>query len=183
VTDSVEELFERARSGDGQAWSALVERCADSVHFAVLSSGISGDEADDAEQAAWMILHRHMDGVRHPGAIVGWVATTAVREARRARRRGRSRRDVEELASEDRSEVDPDQPQELAIRAERILEVRAGLDRLGSPCRELLLALFGGGEDASYASVGAQLGMAVGSIGPTRARCMAKLAHILDPDL
>ncbi|QDU68659.1 RNA polymerase sigma factor [Engelhardtia mirabilis] len=183
MSQTVEELFERARSGDGRAWSALVDRCADGVHFAVLSAGISGDEADDAEQAAWMILHRHMDGVRSPGAIVGWVATTAIREGRRARRRARSRRDVEELASEDRSEIEPEQPQDLAIRAERVLGVRAGLDRLGSPCRELLLALFGSGEEASYASVGEQLGMAVGSIGPTRARCLAKLARVLDPDL
>lgn len=180
---SIDALFERARAGDQQAWFHLVDRCAGSVHAAVRSAGVPADEVDDAEQAAWVILHRNMDSVRHPGALVSWIATTAVREAHRARRRRQSRRHAEDRASEDHERPLPEDPEDVAARVERIVAVRDGLERIGSPCNELLTRLFGGGDDASYNVVAEELGMSVGSIGPTRARCMAKLARILDPRL
>lgn len=182
-TLAIEELFERARSGDGRAWAELVETHANAVHAAVRSAGVRADECDDAEQAAWLILHRRMDAVRNPASIVSWVATTAVREARRARRRNVGRRGVEERANEASERSDPEDPLETAMRVERVLEVREALDRLGEPCSALLLALFGGGEDGSYAAVAERFGLSVGSIGPTRARCMTKLAQLLDPEL
>lgn len=56
----------------------------------------------------------------------------------------------------------------------------AGLSRLGGPCRELLITLYFQPESPSYAEVSEALGVPVGSIGPTRARCLQRLRRILD---
>jgi len=70
-------------------------------------------------------------------------------------------------------------PQDLADQWELQHQVRRGLDELGDPCKSLLEALFLSPSDMDYETIAGQLGMKVGSIGPTRARCFKKLEAIL----
>ena len=60
--------------------------------------------------------------------------------------------------------------------------LEGGLAKLEGPCRELLLALYFGPENSSYAEIAASLGMPVGSIGPTRARCLKRLQNALQAE-
>ncbi|MEM7305449.1 MAG: sigma-70 family RNA polymerase sigma factor [Planctomycetota bacterium] len=171
-------FFDALRAGDAGAWSRLVDRYAAVVHAAVLRTGLSGEDADEAQQATWILLHRHLGCIRSPGALPSWIVTTAVREAWKLKRSQERRREHEDRAA-DGPDAEPPRPDELVERLERVAVVRDGLAELNERCRELLLALPGSGSDESYADVAARLSMPVGSVGPTRMRCLARLAELL----
>jgi RNA polymerase sigma factor (sigma-70 family) len=71
-------------------------------------------------------------------------------------------------------------PDEVVLRQERREQLRQAMAALGDPCRTLLLLLFFRPEPPPYAQIAAALGTSEGSIGPTRARCLQKLARLLD---
>jgi DNA-directed RNA polymerase specialized sigma24 family protein len=113
--------------------------------------------------------------LREPAALPGWVATTTQREALRVLRAAR-RATHEELPPPDQLPLGPDA--DLAdhdiLVAERNAALRAALGELPRPCRELLTVLTRD-PPPSYAEVSAELDIPVGSIGPTRARCLTRL--------
>jgi DNA-directed RNA polymerase specialized sigma24 family protein len=113
--------------------------------------------------------------LREPAALPGWLATTTKRECLRVLRAAR-RHDHAGLPPED--QIPPDATdstiEEEIIRAERDAALRAAFAELPPACHELLSMLISDPAPA-YAEVSARLGMAVGSIGPTRARCLERL--------
>ena len=82
--DSVSSLVERARDGDQSAWDSLVERYLPLVCGTIARTGLYGAEADDVNQTVWLRLVEHLDEIREPLALPGWIATTARRECIRA---------------------------------------------------------------------------------------------------
>src|SRR3954449_11052577 len=86
----VEQLVEAARAGDAAAWDALVERYLPLVTAVIRRLRLSASDADDVNQTVWLRLVEHLDGLREPRALPGWLATTARNEGLRIiRRRGR----------------------------------------------------------------------------------------------
>lgn len=169
-------LVESATSGDQQAWRELVQRYTPLVNSVLRRYQLSQFESEDIGQAVWLRLIENLARIREPLALPGWITTTTRNEALRAiianRRRARPTdwTDIPEavVAAEDAATLD-----EL-MHHERYRLLRDGLLVL-SPKHRVLLLLLHSNPVLSYAEVARMLHIPVGSIGPTRARCLRKL--------
>jgi RNA polymerase sigma factor (sigma-70 family) len=173
---SVIDLVTRARAGDQQAWGALVERYAPLVWAICRRFGLRGRDAEDVGQWVWLQLVEQLDNLRQPAALPGWLATTTRRECSRAVRAAR-RLGLGQLPH---PEYIPDDQNETAEHELRVAEQNAALRAAFldlPPAGQRLLALLIEDPPLTYAQISATLGIPVGSIGPTRARCLAKLRH------
>ena len=172
---AVTDLVTRARDRDQQAWDALVERYAPLIWSICRRYRLGGADAEDAAQAVWLRLVDQLDNVRDPAAIAGWLATTTRRECCRALRA--ARRPQASWPSLD-AETIPDQQarpaeQEL-LAAERHAALREAVAQL-TRREQQLIAILAADPPVPYAEISARLGIPVGSIGPTRGRCLDKL--------
>ncbi len=172
---SVAALVVRVGEGDQAAWNELVERYSPLVWSICLHYQLNRQDIDDVGQNVWLLLVEHIGSLREAAALPGWLATTTKHEALRVLRASR-RRDHAGLPPEDQLPPDPDDvaiEQEL-ILAERNAALRAAFAELPHRCHELLSLLMSD-PPPGYASISATLGIPVGSIGPTRARCLDRL--------
>jgi RNA polymerase sigma factor (sigma-70 family) len=167
-------LVESCLAGDPRAWDELVERYGRLVYSIPRRMGFSAADADDVFQEVFTTLLRSLGGLRDRTRLSAWLITTTRRECWR---RGRTTARHAEL-DESLTDGAPPAIDEIA-RWEREQGVREAVRRLDTRCRELLTALFLEASSPSYEAIAARLGMPVGSIGPTRARCFKKLeAHL-----
>jgi RNA polymerase sigma factor (sigma-70 family) len=169
-------LVEGARRGDQAAWSALVSRYLPLVRSVVRGFRLSDWDADDVAQTVWVRLLEHLDRIREPEALPGWIATTARHESLRLARRHGREAPMDELEehvhpSADRADLDDDM-----LCAERDRAVRDGLAELPTG-QQKLLVLLTADPPPSYRDISRHLGMPVGSIGPTRARSLERLRN------
>lgn len=176
-SSSVAEVFAGARDGDERAWNELVDRFSSTVWAIARGTGLSDAEASDAQAATWMKLLTRMDSIRSPERLPGWLRTTARNEAITIIRR-RSRTDATAPDQFDRFISSDESPEDELEVAEDVALVRESLARLDQPCQELLRLLFGD-LVLSYAEVSELLDLPVGSIGPTRQRCLQKLRSLI----
>lgn len=141
---------------------------------------LSEADAADVVQSVWLRLLEHLEDVREPAALPGWLATTTARECVHLLRRDSTRQERERSAGEQR-DITTELPSldETVLAVERNDAIRAAFARLPDRCRRLL-ALLAHDPVPSYAEIGERLGMPVGALGPTRARCLAKL-RALEP--
>ncbi len=172
---SVGDLVARARSGDRQAWDALVERYAPLIWSICRRHRLGRADADDVGQSVWLRLLDQLDRVREPAALPGWLSTTTRRECLRVLSAAQGPHatiyalDVESLPDQRAGTAD----QEL-LAAERHAALRAAFTQL-PPNGQQLLALLTADPPTPYADISAQLGIPVGSIGPTRSRYLDKI--------
>jgi len=172
------ELVRRCREGDAVAWEALSVRYADVVYGVARRSGLGATEAGDVVQEVFLALFKSLGRLQRSERLLAWILKTARREAwRQVRRaRGAARRDRAASRSEAASGPLPD---ETMARLEQEQHVREAYQALTERCRRLLDALFFEADTESYAEVSERLGVPVGSIGPTRRRCLAALEKAL----
>ena len=172
---AVTDLVARARNGDKQAWDALVERYAPLIWSICRRHQLRTTDADDISQSVWLRLVNRLDRIREPAALPGWLATTTRRECRRVVRTARGSRpvdyslDVENLPDELARTADQE-----VLEAERHAALRQAFGAL-DPFSRQLVALLIQDPPVSYTEISARLGIAVGSIGPSRGRCLEKL--------
>jgi RNA polymerase sigma factor (sigma-70 family) len=170
----VAELVARARHGDQRAWDALIERYAPLV-WSVCRQYRLGEDAGDVAQTVWLALVSQLGAIRDPAALAGWLSTTTRRECARAARAARRlpaagpTLDVADLPDE-RIGI----AEEELLAAERRAALRQAFAELPAASRELV-ALLLVDPPLPYAEISARLGIPVGSIGPSRARCLEKL--------
>jgi RNA polymerase sigma factor (sigma-70 family) len=172
---SVTALVTRVGEGDQEAWNEIIERYAPLVWSICLRYKLDRQDIDDVGQSVWLLLVEHIGGLREAEALPGWLATTTRHECLRVLRAGQ-RRDHAGLPPEEQMLSDPEAvtvEQEL-IEAERNAALRAALAELPDRCRELVSMLITDPPPA-YTQISATLGIAVGSIGPIRARCLERL--------
>jgi RNA polymerase sigma factor (sigma-70 family) len=175
VDSSVGDLVARARNGDRQAWDALVERYAPLIWSICRRHRLGRADADDVGQSVWLRLLDQLDRVREPAALPGWLSTTTRRECLRVLSAAQGPHatiyalDVESLPDQRAGTAD----QEL-LAAERHAALRAAFTQL-PPNGQQLLALLTADPPTPYADISAQLGIPVGSIGPTRSRYLDKI--------
>ena len=173
--EPVTDLVARARNGDKQAWDALVERFAPLIWSICRRHQLGATDADDVSQSVWLRLVDQLDRVREPAALPGWLVTTTQRECRRVVRTVRGSRpvayvlDVENLPDELARTADHE-----LLEAERHAALRQAFGAL-DPFSRQLVALLIQDPPVPYTEISARLGIAVGSIGPSRARCLEKL--------
>lgn len=179
------ELLAACRQGEAEAWDALVARYERLVYTVPYRYGLSQAEADDVFQSVWFSLLTHLPTLRQPERIAAWLVTTARRECW-DRRRGAEH---ERTYTVDPAELpDPDPwfqtatPEEVVERYDNHQNLRNVLRRLEERCRRLLHYLYNDPAQPSYGEIAVRLNMPVGSVGPTRARCLQKLRELLESD-
>ena len=175
-TTPVEDLVDAARAGDQGAWNALVDRFLPLVNAVIAKFRLPQSDADDVNQTVWLRLVEHLDALREPKALPGWLSTTTRHEALRViRTRGRDTPVDPHGATMDHLGEVQDMDGALE-REERAHALREGLRELSESRRELLLMLMVD-PPLSYEEISAKLGIPIGSIGPTRARALEQLRN------
>jgi RNA polymerase sigma factor (sigma-70 family) len=170
-------VLRRAAEGDRASWNALVDSFSGMIWAVAHGHRLGPADAGEVVQTTWLRLLENLDRIREPERIGGWLATTARRESLRLLRlRGR------ELATDDDTRFDdaaPDEPgpEELLLDRDRDRRLWRAFARLSERCRRLLELVVV--VRPPYAEVAAALDMPVGSIGPTRARCLNRLREAL----
>lgn len=166
-------LVARSIEGDDGAWQTLVDRHGPVIWAVAKRAGLTPDDAADVFQNTWTVAVTDLERIRDPGRFGAWIARVARHQCMRVRRRyGIARRSYEHVAREDAVFDLPDE--ELAKIEDRGRVARA-LKRIGERCLKLLKALYYRTPKPSYQWISKRFGMSVGSIGPTRARCLEKL--------
>jgi RNA polymerase sigma factor (sigma-70 family) len=173
-------LVSAARDGSDDALGQIVTELSPLLWQVARTAGLSSGDAEDVLQTVWMRLVSHLDGIRTSTALTAWLITTARREAWRVRTAGRRQLP----ADQDWLAALPDQgpgAEERVIIDDQRRALWAAIGQLSPRCQELLrIIAFVPRPD--YAAVAAELGMPIGSIGPTRGRCLAKLRALLAGD-
>jgi RNA polymerase sigma factor (sigma-70 family) len=172
----VVDLVLRARTGDQRAWDEIVERFAPLVWGICMRHRLSSADADDVGQSLWLGLLDHLDSIREPAALPGWIATTTRRECLKLHDEARRRRGSVDDEADDALGADPTAvPVDEGLLVEELrAAVRAAFARLAPHCRRLL-ALLVSDPPLPYVRIAEILDVPVGGLGPTRARCLAKL--------
>jgi RNA polymerase sigma factor (sigma-70 family) len=165
-------LVRAARKGDPSAWESLVNRFTPTLRAVVRSYRLGAADSEDVVQATWAAAVVHLDRVREPEAVGGWLAVTARREALRTLERRRREVAVDEPCAPGASE--PDAPERALVEAQERDAVHAAVERLPGHQRRLLRTLLRQ-PDTSYVELSERLRLPIGSIGPTRLRALATL--------
>jgi RNA polymerase sigma factor (sigma-70 family) len=183
-TEHAAALVRRAREGDDEAWAEL------HAEFSGLLWGIARrfrlDESQraDAVQTTWMRLVEHLDDIRDPGCLPGWLATTVRRSCTAQVHSSRREAPVDVLddrpADDWRGSADPvhADPVHVVVRSEEHAMVRRVVADLPERHQRLVAMLYAL-PGAHYQDISEALGMPVGSIGPTRARILRRLRESL----
>jgi RNA polymerase sigma factor (sigma-70 family) len=163
-------IVEAARRGDELAWAALHTRFDPMMRAVARSCRLAPHDVDDATQAAWVKLYEHVDRLRDPCAVAGWLAKTAHREslALLQRRVREHPTDEPALAAAD----ERDEPEALVLQRERRGALTRALASLPQRERRLMTLI---ATDARYEQISATLDMPLGSIGPFRSRSLSRL--------
>jgi RNA polymerase sigma factor (sigma-70 family) len=171
---SVIALVKRAANGDQQAWNEIIDRYAPLVWAICLRYQLSRTDTDDVGQSVWLLLVENVGNLREPAALPGWIATTTRNECLRVLRTAR-KLDPDGLPPDD--QLPPDSSAMVdaeLLAAERDAALRAAFADLPPNCHRLLSMLVSDPPPA-YADISASLSIPIGSIGPTRQRCLERL--------
>jgi RNA polymerase sigma factor (sigma-70 family) len=167
-------IVRSARAGDPNAWAQLVQRFDRVLRRIARSYRIGPADVDDVLQATWLNLFEAIDQLREPAAIGGWLVTATRRNALR-----RIQMQVREQLTDDPQlgdRADDNEPERTVLARERGAALAAAVDRLPGRHRDLMNALLA--EPAlGYREVSERVAMPLGSIGPIRARALARLAR------
>ncbi len=170
---STQELLAAAAGGNQAAWNRLVDRFERLVWSVARGFRLSDADAADVCQTTWLRLVEHLQSINDPERLAGWLATTAKREAISVLRK--RDREVPVFDTPDDEDGDADQdPERQTIVQDEYRELWTAFAALSERCRSLLRVLAVSPLE-NYAQMAAALGMPVGSIGPTRARCLGRL--------
>lgn len=165
--------FTAWRNGDRDGLDELVRLLSPTLWQIARAAGLDRASAEDVVQNTWLALVDAADSISHPMAVAGWLSTTARRDSWRMSKKVRR-----ELATEDDSLdgslPNTESPEDGIVLADEQARLRRCLSRLEQRC-QALLRMLAAGPRPEYAEVSAALDMPVGSIGPTRARCLEKL--------
>jgi RNA polymerase sigma factor (sigma-70 family) len=171
-------LVRGAAAGDRRAWERLVDQYARLIWAITAQFKLAESDAADVAQTTWLRLLEHIDRIEYPDRVGSWLAATARNECLRslaARKRLVLGHDEEVLTGVVGSEPEVD---ERILAHERDQVVRDAMSRLPNRWQRLLELLMAD-PPASYAEISDQLGVPVGSIGPTRGRCLDQLRVLL----
>ena len=166
-TTEHQHLVDACLEGGQEAWRAFVDEFSRLVYSIPKRYGFDDSACDDIFQEVFLAAYRKLDSLRDAQSVPKWLITTTVRACGKHAKRAKL-------------PVPPPKPEAIGadevLRQERLHALHRGLDRVGGRCRELLLMLHGATE-VSYDTVSESLGIPRGSIGPTRQRCLEKLAR------
>ena len=170
--------FAAYRDGESHRMAEVVQLLNPLLWRTARSQGTDPETAADVVQVAWLRLVEHADRVADPQALLKWLIVTVRREA--WRRTGRDRREIPTELDDETPSMDLS-PDALAELDEDQRVLWSHVANLSERCRTLLQVI-AFADRPDYASISAALGMPVGSIGPTRGRCLDALRQALRTD-
>ena len=177
--EQVEALVEAAAAGDGHAWEQLVDAYVGLIWAIARGYRLGDGDAHDVTQTTWLRLVEHIDRLSDPARVGAWLATTTRRECLRVLRKSQREVLLAEWDDLDDAEPDADPIDAELLRGEQDASVRLAVRELNPRCQSLLEMLVLD-PPPSYEEVSAALGLPIGSIGPTRGRCLRRLRQLLD---
>ncbi len=175
----VARLVRRAATGDKRAWERLVDQYARLIWSITREFKLVESDAADVAQTTWMRLIEHIDRIEHPERVGSWLAATARNECLRSLAARKRLVLVHENQSFDGPAEGEPEVDEALLAAERAGIVREAVAHLPHRWQRLMEMLMAD-PPVSYAEISDELGLPVGSIGPTRGRCLARLRVLLD---
>ena len=178
MVESNADLLAAAAQGDDEAWAVLVDQFSGLVWSVTRGYRLGPASTDDVVQTVWLRLAEHCGRIREPDRLAGWLATTTRNEAVRAvkaRQRVSPLGDMSDFETATSASVDED-----LIDAETLDEVLQAFSCLDEETQRFLRLLCAD-PPLDYKTISEVTGRPVGSIGPTRARCLNKLRKLLPP--
>ena len=172
------DLIWACRKGRVEAWQKLLEKYERIVYSVPRRYGLSVDDAADVTQLTFTILVESIDKLPEDSRLGGWLTTVARRHTWRLLERNR-RLGADKYGTLEDTLVSP--AGAGTVESWELAEwLDQGLSKLGGLCRGLLYALYLDPEQPSYAEAATRFNMAVGSVGPTRMRCLERLRRVMD---
>ena len=172
-------LLRAASEGDQEAWNAITDRFTSLLWSVARSYRLGSDDAEEVVQNTWLRLLENLTRIDNPEALPGWLATTARREALGIlRRRGRTVLTRDEDLGVDLADPASTELDSALLEDERDVELWASFAKLPERCQQLLRVLMACDRPV-YAEVSAAFDMPIGSIGPTRMRCLERLRKLV----
>jgi len=168
------DLVGAAADHDDDAWNELVRRFAGLVACTVRRYRLSTVDAQDVSQLVWLRLIEHLNTLREPAALPGWLSTTTRHECERCLRTNGRSVATDPTALEPVDHADSRPVDESLLAEERRQALLEGLAELSAHQRDLLLML-NADPPYAYAEISNTLNIPIGSIGPTRSRILARL--------
>ena len=166
--------------GDQRGWHALVDKYSRLVYAVILRYGVKPDDASDLFQTVWVNVYSDLEKVRKHDSLRSWLITVTRRRCYHWRQ--------EQLRRQRLMQESRDEPIEAAVEPsdmaglESDQRVREAVFRLPGRCREMIGMLFYADPPMPYRDVARKLGLAVGSIGFIRGRCLRKLQKLLESE-
>jgi RNA polymerase sigma factor (sigma-70 family) len=167
-------LVQECLRGNEEAWSALVDKYKNLIFSIPIKYGFSADDATDIFQAVCLELLSELPKLRKPKALPKWIMQVTSHKCFHWKRQQRR---VESYEPEE-GKLEPSEP----ARAETILReadqeqgLREVISELPPRCRELVRMLFYEEPARPYQEIAVRLGIATGSIGFIRQRCLERL--------
>ncbi len=173
VWDAAGSAFARWRAGDAAALDDLVRVMSPILWHVVRATGLDKEQSEDVVQTAWLALVRNAATVGDTQAVARWLCTTARREAWRVSKQGTRSTPVDDDALEWRMPNQPSPESEVVLNDEQS-RLWGSLGQLSERCQRLL-RIVAMEPRPDYARIAGELKMPIGSIGPTRGRCLDKL--------
>src|SRR3954447_14496 len=181
LAERVAACIRRHLTGDREAMADLTRQVTPWLHHIVRSYRLPRGTADDVVQSTLLVALLHVHGLRNPRSGLSWLSVIARREALRVIGTERRYVPVDELQLSDPG-VDPGEgPEEILLASLTRDVVRRNVAKL-PPRHRVLLERIGRSDRPNYATISAELGMPVGSIGPTRRRSLERVRRLLDAD-
>ena len=174
-------LVNAASAGDQAAWNHLVAKYSGLVWSVARSFRLSQSDAVDVSQTVWLKLAERIDTLHDPERVGVWLSTTTRNECLyllRKNQREAISDPVDWLSTPPAPSPDDDVDMELLRREQKQILLR-GIARLGDACQSLIRVLMSDPEP-TYDEISASLDMPIGSIGPTRSRCLTRLRVIIE---
>ena len=176
--EEVARLVRSAAAGDHRAWDSLVSRYVALLWSVAFRHGLNESDAADVVQNTWLRLFEHIHEVREPARVGSWLATTAQRESLRIVAQRQRIVPSDDEATFDGADLLQAPVDERLLAREQVAEARAALDTL-PPTWRSLVELLTQDPPLTYEEIGADLGVPIGSIGPTRGRCVRRLRALV----
>jgi RNA polymerase sigma factor (sigma-70 family) len=172
-------LIRYCLNGDERAWSALIEKYKNLIYSIPLRYGASPEDAADIFQSVCVELLSELPRLRKRASFRSWLITVTAHQAFQWKRKTR-RRAEDELTPADEERLETDPSPDVVEQLQREQVMREAIAELPPRCREMITLLFFREPQLPYRDVAKQLGLAVGSIGFIRGRCLKRLQRMLE---
>jgi RNA polymerase sigma factor (sigma-70 family) len=177
---SDERLVRECRKGNQAAWSALIEKYKNLIFSIPIKFGLPREDAADIFQSVCVDLLSSLPKLREPKAIAKWLMQTSFHKCLRWKKDRLNLVDDPEVLDNERNASVNDLPEEMLHQVQREQSVREALAALPPRCGRMVSMLFFDDPPRPYQEVARELGLASGSIGFIRGRCLKKMRQLLE---